>query len=205
MFAPAQNTRSLPDRMMTLRNLRMLEAQPLHRIIQLDIDAEVVGVQLQLVAGREAAILVNIHRERRDRPIEAQLPVAIFCGLGAKIDHRELTPIGGCCTIMHAAIARNRKQFLERLPRGLATRIELRVGFAIERIALREDAAHVDQRLAVAAAFDAMVALANHAIPMLLGRGLQPNCIKRIQQALEGRGFRHQSAAGREHDAASCR
>ena len=32
-------------------HLRMLEAQPLHRVVQLDVDAEIVGIELELVVA----------------------------------------------------------------------------------------------------------------------------------------------------------
>jgi hypothetical protein len=45
----------------------VLEAQPLDRVVQLDVDAEVVGIELQLVAGPEPAVLADVQRERGDR------------------------------------------------------------------------------------------------------------------------------------------
>ena len=72
----------------------MLEAQPLHRVVQFDIDAEVVGIELQLVARREPAVFVDVHRESRDRPGEAQPPMPIRGRLGSKVDHLEILPPG---------------------------------------------------------------------------------------------------------------
>ena len=60
-------------------HLGMLEANPLDRIGQFDVDAKVVGVQLEPVVGREAGIFLHVHRQRRDSAIEGQLPVPIFC------------------------------------------------------------------------------------------------------------------------------
>ena len=54
------------------RHLGVLEAQPLHRVGQLDVHAEIVGVELQLVAGREAARLVDVEREGGDAALDAQ-------------------------------------------------------------------------------------------------------------------------------------
>jgi hypothetical protein len=45
----------------------VLEAQPLHRVSQLDIDAEIVGIELQLGAGEEAARRVDVERQPGDR------------------------------------------------------------------------------------------------------------------------------------------
>ena len=50
MFAPAQKIFSLPLVSTTARDLGVLEPQPLDRVVQLDVHAEVVGVELQLVA-----------------------------------------------------------------------------------------------------------------------------------------------------------
>ena len=64
----------------------MLEAQPLHRVGQLDIDAEIVGVQLELIAFEQPAILVDIHGQRRDVAGDIQLPVPVTRRIGLKID-----------------------------------------------------------------------------------------------------------------------
>jgi hypothetical protein len=55
----------------------MLEAQPLNGVGELEVDAEVVRVQLELIVGREARILAHVHRERCDRPVEGKLPVLV--------------------------------------------------------------------------------------------------------------------------------
>ena len=67
-------------------DFRMLEAQPLDGVGEFDVDAEVVGVELELIAAEQAALLVNVHDQRRDLAIDAKLPVAIARGLGAVID-----------------------------------------------------------------------------------------------------------------------
>ncbi len=64
----------------------MLEAQPLHRVGELDVDAEIVGIQLELVALEQAAILVDIHGQRRDVALDIQLPVPVARRIGLKID-----------------------------------------------------------------------------------------------------------------------
>ena len=43
-------------------HLRMLEAQPLQRVGQLDIDAEIVGIQFELVAVEQRRPFVDVHR-----------------------------------------------------------------------------------------------------------------------------------------------
>ena len=57
MFAPAQKMRSLSAGDDDRVDLGMLEADALDRVGELDVDAEVVRVQLQLVVGRQAGVL----------------------------------------------------------------------------------------------------------------------------------------------------
>ena len=52
-------------------HLGMLEPQPLDGVGELDVDAEVVGVELQLVVRRQAGVLAHVHRERGDGAVEA--------------------------------------------------------------------------------------------------------------------------------------
>ena len=46
----------------------MFEAQPLHRIVQLDIDTQIVSVELQRLSGLEAALCIHIEDQFRYRP-----------------------------------------------------------------------------------------------------------------------------------------
>jgi hypothetical protein len=71
----------------------MLETQPLHGIVELDVDAEVVGIELELVVA-EPARLVDIHDEVGDVAVALDLPVAIVRGVGLVIDyvHRDHSP-----------------------------------------------------------------------------------------------------------------
>ena len=64
----------------------MLEPQPLHGIGQLDIDAEIVRIQLELVAFEQPAILIDIHRQRRDVAIDGDFPVLVARRIGLEID-----------------------------------------------------------------------------------------------------------------------
>src|SRR6185437_623503 len=66
----------------------MLEAQPLDGVGQLDVDAEVVRVELELVAGAQAAILVHVHRQVSDAVFGRELPMLVAVGLGAEVDGR---------------------------------------------------------------------------------------------------------------------
>jgi hypothetical protein len=58
-------------------HLRMLETQPLDHVGKLDVNAKVVGVELQLVALEQSALLVDIHEQRRDFAVELELPMPI--------------------------------------------------------------------------------------------------------------------------------
>ena len=68
-------------------DLGVFEAQPLDDVIELDIDAEVVGIELEFVAVHQAAVLVHIHGEGRDGAVEAELPVLVLVRLGPEVDH----------------------------------------------------------------------------------------------------------------------
>ncbi|EEA02927.1 hypothetical protein BH160DRAFT_1779 [Burkholderia sp. H160] len=78
-------------------DFRMLEANPLDRVVQFDIDAEVIRIELQFVAIANAAVLGDVDAERRDRTVEAQLPVLVLRRRGAVVDRRGLSNGGGCC------------------------------------------------------------------------------------------------------------
>ena len=71
-------------------HLRVLEADAVQRIGELDVDAEVVAVELELVAGADAAVLVEVGDERCHRPFEAQLPVAVAVGVGLVVHARSV-------------------------------------------------------------------------------------------------------------------
>ena len=64
----------------------MLEAQPLHRVGEFDIDAEIVGIQLELIALEQPAILIDIHRQGRDVAVDIELPMPVARRIGLKID-----------------------------------------------------------------------------------------------------------------------
>ena len=64
----------------------MLEAQPLHGVVELDVDAEIVGVQLQLVAGLQPAVLPDVHAERGDAAVELEPPVLVARRLRPEVD-----------------------------------------------------------------------------------------------------------------------
>jgi hypothetical protein len=69
-------------------HLRMLEAQSLDRVGELNIDAEIVGVELELVAFVEPAFLIHVQGERRDVAVDGELPMAVTRRVGLEIDPR---------------------------------------------------------------------------------------------------------------------
>ena len=67
-------------------HLGMLKAHALNDVGQFDIDAEVVGVEFQFVASKQAAVFVDIHEDRGDIAVVFDAPVAVVGGVGAKVD-----------------------------------------------------------------------------------------------------------------------
>ena len=65
----------------------MLETEALDGVVELDIDAEVVGIELEFVAGNEAAVLGDIEGEGRDWAVESELPMPILLRAGSEIYH----------------------------------------------------------------------------------------------------------------------
>ena len=64
----------------------MLETQPLHGVRELDVDAEIVGIELELIALEQPAVLVDIHGQGRDIAIDGELPVPVALWIGLEID-----------------------------------------------------------------------------------------------------------------------
>ena len=91
----------------------MLEAEPHQRVGKLDVDAEIVGVQLELIALEQPGILVDIHRERRGLALDRQLPVAVARRFRLEIDERfSVCELPRCashgrfpCMILHVWVA----------------------------------------------------------------------------------------------------
>jgi hypothetical protein len=67
-------------------HLRMLEAQPLDGVGELDVDTEIVGVKLELIAFEQRALLVDVHGERGDVAVDRELPMAVARRRGLEID-----------------------------------------------------------------------------------------------------------------------
>ncbi len=64
----------------------MLEADALQDVVQLNVDAEIVGVQLELVAGLQTAIFVDVHGEGRNAAVDREFPVAEVAGSAVELD-----------------------------------------------------------------------------------------------------------------------
>ena len=63
----------------------MLEAQALHGVVELDIDADIVGIQLQFVVAELGSGLVYIHFQARNGTVSAYGPVSIPLRMSPKI------------------------------------------------------------------------------------------------------------------------
>jgi hypothetical protein len=75
-------------------HLGMLEADAVQRVGEFDVDAEVVAVELQLVAGAQAGVLGDVHRQRRHRAVEREPPVAVARWVGLVVDAIEAGGLG---------------------------------------------------------------------------------------------------------------
>jgi hypothetical protein len=69
-------------------HLGVLEAQALHGVVELDVDAEVVGVRLQRVAVTEPGIGVDGHGQRRHGWCDVEPPVSVAGRIGPDVDDR---------------------------------------------------------------------------------------------------------------------
>jgi hypothetical protein len=65
----------------------MLEADPVQRVGELDVDAQVVAIQFELVARLEGLVLGDVERERGHRSVEGELPVVVAVRLRLERDH----------------------------------------------------------------------------------------------------------------------
>ena len=67
-------------------NFGMLEADALERVVEFDVDAKIVGVELEFVAGAQAAVFGDVHGERGDGRLEGEAPVFVARWVGAVVD-----------------------------------------------------------------------------------------------------------------------
>jgi hypothetical protein len=73
----------------------MLEADAIECVVQFNVDAEIVGVELELVAGRQTTLLVDVELQSRDRPVDGELPVPVAIRMGVEKD-QALLPTSMC-------------------------------------------------------------------------------------------------------------
>src|SRR5262249_12349772 len=59
-------------------NFRIFETDALKNVVELDVDAQVVRIQFEFVAGAEAAVFVDVHGESGDTAVDREFPVARF-------------------------------------------------------------------------------------------------------------------------------
>jgi hypothetical protein len=64
----------------------MLETDALQRVVQLDVHAQVVAVELEFVAGADAAVFVDVERELGDFAVKAHAPVFVLVGSDLVLD-----------------------------------------------------------------------------------------------------------------------
>jgi hypothetical protein len=97
-------------------HLGVLEADALHGIVQFHVDAEVVGVELQLVAGLDAAVFLDVQGEGGHMwrlAVEGQSPVGVAGRIGVVGDHLCASigllpqPAQLCSKVQTKALSRN--------------------------------------------------------------------------------------------------
>ena len=74
---------------------RMLKADAADGVVEFNVNAEVVAVELEFVARPQATILVKVGPQRRNRAIEFQRPVAVARGMALVFDRAGMTHFGG--------------------------------------------------------------------------------------------------------------
>ncbi|TWG86018.1 hypothetical protein L602_002200000730 [Cupriavidus gilardii J11] len=67
-------------------HLGMLEADAVQRVVQLDIDTQVIAVQFQLVAGAQPSVLVDIEQQGSNGAIELEPQVPVAGRIGLVVD-----------------------------------------------------------------------------------------------------------------------
>jgi hypothetical protein len=66
----------------------VLEANALQRVVQLDVDAQIVRIELELVARLQAGVFIDVEGQRRGRAVDRKLPVAIALRRGIEGNDR---------------------------------------------------------------------------------------------------------------------
>ena len=213
MLAPEQKTRSLRARDDDGAHFGMLEADALERVVQLDVDAEVVRVELELVAGADAAVLGDVHRERRDRRRRRRAASGGSARDRFGSRRRSSRLLGGrstACILVHSIevalyCMNGRPSIGGRRVRGEhATRARCamrrssgrascppcrqRIGLGVERRCARRGSACRSSIASRIARHRPEVALRDDAAHVLVGRRLQPDGEAVREQQVERRG-----------------
>src|SRR6516225_3675707 len=77
ILAPAENTRGLAERSTSTRTSGCSNSKPLDRVCEFNIDAEIVGIELEVVAFEQRRFFVDVHHQGGDFAIDLEPPVAI--------------------------------------------------------------------------------------------------------------------------------
>jgi hypothetical protein len=67
-------------------HLGVPEAQPLHRVAELDIHRQVVAVELQRVALAQGVVLVHLQDQTGQLTVDLEPPVLVAVGVGTELD-----------------------------------------------------------------------------------------------------------------------
>src|SRR5262249_37083791 len=66
----------------------VLEPQPLQGVSKLDIDAEIIGIELELITLEQPGVLVDIESQSSDFAVDGQFPMPVTCRLGLEVNAR---------------------------------------------------------------------------------------------------------------------
>src|SRR5262249_22083219 len=64
----------------------MLEPDALESVGEFDVDAEIIRVELEIVALEQPTLFVDVQHQRHDLAVDVELPMVITRGIGGKID-----------------------------------------------------------------------------------------------------------------------
>src|SRR2546422_3832893 len=67
-------------------NLRMFKSNALKRIMQLDIHAEIVGIQFQFVSRADSTVFGDIHRQRGYSSVKRETPMIVSRRIVLKVN-----------------------------------------------------------------------------------------------------------------------
>ena len=64
----------------------MFEADAFERVAEFDVHAEIVGVELELIARADGGVFLNVQRQRGDGAFKREPPVPVTRWIGLEID-----------------------------------------------------------------------------------------------------------------------